>query len=1096
MDSKRNSKRFLTLIISSLFVFLFPSMSSAIDIRMPDAYVFTSSGGPFVVYDVNTGEPVRGATNYYEGYEITSDFLSYTPGDYTIVEMSSDGVCQNFVWTYDHCVESPYFVQIVDTFTLLPALGGGGAEEEQPSFGGGLAANSYPPDVSILVPQKGLVFSKDFLIDYKTRLQNDRGVAYEDDPKATVNLTPVSLYYSDKLSSWSGGFLNPADKILIAKDLPAVGQYAWNIKDLVPGTLYRIIVNALDASGRIGEKVSELFGVDFTAPTFVVTVNPPVAKHEKVTITVVASEDLPAAPTVSVRQRGGKLTPVEMIAGDNHIYSGVYNVVDGFDGTAHVEVSGTDAAGNVGDVIVGGGTFTVGINPPVKPIIISPLQNAIATSEKIDIQGTTREDTTITATVNGVGKYTAKPNEKGEFILKDVLLKKNAINGKNIINITATDTLDVASDGTILTVLFNMPPTIKILRPVSAAILSGMTVIGVQASDENTDPIRYRYEIAGAKKTLTEELAWQSIADASADSINIDTTKFVDGVYSLRVTADDGVTTTLSSVVPITIRNESSFFIRFYDGLRTIVKEKSATIRGVVYAQKNISPAPTIKGLWYSTTDGAKWIKVSPQDGFFDSSEERFSVVIPNLKDGTNIVLWKTRDSRGIVADSEQPVIVDNTPPTLPSILFPIDGGMLTAADNESKEKNTFSVTLRGTSEPESIVSVTINGTTVTGKTSFDGTFRIPGITLPSHGAYTASVFATDEAGNVGASRMVSFLYNNPPTVVFISPRDGHGVEKQAVISWLTNDSDGDVVTNTLLSYHQLGKPFVTIAKDIKGNSITWDTTTIPEGTTYELRFEASDGLTTTVTRVPFSVDHSVPALSSFVVKQSTIAKGDTIEAHGVATDTSSGVDFVEYRFVPVDTDTKSTASIPWYKATIVSVVPSKSVSFSIKNHSELSDGMYIMVARAVDAAGNVSSEESQPITVDSTAPRVGSFEITSDGVQLLPTNDVFNTVVETPLAVSVSLEHDTVTASLMYGDISIPLIKDLATGLWKGTISFDQTGSVSIIISAVDAARNTVEGQKFANFSVAEKSGVSLGDKKEENQSLWDKILHMLHLR
>ncbi len=644
--------------------------------------------------------------------------------------------------------------------------------------------------------------------------------------------------------------------------------------------------------------------------------------------------------------------------------------------------------------------------------------------------------------------------------------------------------------------LFNTSPTIKILRPEAAAILSGMTVIGVQASDDNSDPLRYRYEIAAPKKTPTEELSWQSIAEVPADSLNVDTTKFADGVYSLRVTADDGATT-VSTIVPITIRNESSFFIRFYDGLRTIVKEKSATVRGVVYAQKNISPAPTIKSLWYKTSGSAKWVKVAAQDGTFDGAEERFSVLVPNLKDGINIVLWKTIDSRGFIADSEQPVIVDNTPPAFPALSFPKSGSTLTNSDNESREKGKFATTLRGTAEPESVVSVSINGAIVTGKTSFDGTFRIPNVMLPSRGAYVASAKATDEAGNISAPIETSFLYDNPPTVVFISPRDGRGVGTQTTISWLTSDADGDKVSNTLLSYHQLGKPFITIAKDIASNSVAWDTTNIPDGNAYELRFEASDGFTTTVTRVPFSIDHSAPSLSSVVVKQPTIAKGGTIEATGTALDVGSGVEFVEYQFVPTGADApiKNTSLIPWYKATVVHLAAKKDVSFKIQHRSGLSDGAYSMIVRAVDAAGNVSEGQSHPISIDSTPPRVGSVEIISEGEQLLPNEEVFDVAVGALLTITASLERDTTTASLIYDDTTITLAKELATGLWKGSISFDQERLYTLTISANDAAGNTMEQQTLAKIRVAEKKIV---DEKEivEKQTLWDKILRMLHLR
>ncbi|MEK7106430.1 MAG: hypothetical protein AAB895_03695, partial [Patescibacteria group bacterium] len=429
-----------------------------------DEILIQEAGGATIYWNTNSDTPTFLSSEHEALVNINIGGI-LNNGNYVIMEhQNGDNDCYWLLQTAEECRNSPEFINEFFFTVNPPPSGGGGGEEENPeptSAGGRIATNAYPPEISILSSIKGLVFSKDFLINYKARLQNEKGINYEDDPLSAVNLTPVSLFYSDKPdpASWYTGLTGDMlDKILIAKDLPAVGQYKLSIKDLVPGTLYRIIVNALDASGRLGEKISEFFSVDFTAPTFVVTVDPPVAKHERVAIIISSSEELSVAPKVFVRQRGAEAVIVEVSKKDD-TYIGEYSVTEGFDGTAQVEISGDDIAGNTGTLIVGGGTFTVGVNPPIKPTIISPSQNEAALTEKIDIQGTTREDTTITATVNGVDKYTAKPTAKGEFSIKDVILKKNAVNGKNIINITATDTLGVVSDGTVLIVLFNTPPT-------------------------------------------------------------------------------------------------------------------------------------------------------------------------------------------------------------------------------------------------------------------------------------------------------------------------------------------------------------------------------------------------------------------------------------------------------------------------------------------------------------------------------------------------------------------------------------------------------------------------------------------------------------
>lgn len=1059
-----------------------------------DQILTQEAGGALIFWNLNSDAANFIGSEHEAGVNINIGGI-FGQGSYVIMEhQSGDNDCYWLLQTAEECRNSPEFLSEF-FFTVNPISSGGGEGEEnpEPAPSGGRRVNPFPPDVSPFSIKKNTLFSKDFLIDYKARLQNERGNGYEDDPNAQVNLKPVSLFYSDRLTNLYGGLISQEYKIPIAKDLPAVGQYKWSIKDLIPGALYRLIINALDSSGRLGEQVSEFFGVDFVAPTFVVTVDPPVAKQENVTITVISSESLVTAPKVAVRQRGAEAAAVEVLEKDG-LYTGVYSVTDGFDGTAQVEVEGDDMAGNTGTTIVGGGTFTVGVNPPVKPVIISPAQNEKVVSERIDIHGSTRDDVSIVAMVNGVDKYQARPNKKGEFVIKGVTLNKKAPNGKNIINITSRDIFDVVSDGAVLSVFFNIAPAVDITRPKSGSILSGMTVIKADGADDNSDVLNYRYEISKEDGSSSEG-NWSTLGNVPSDTFNFDTTKFEDGKYSMRVTADDGMTGTVSNSVLFTIRNESSFFIRFYDGLRTIVKEKSATVRGVAYAQKNILPSPSIKGLWYSLNDGAKWIKVLPQDGVFDSGEERFSVLIQNLEDGINHVLWRTKDSRGLFVTTEQPIIVDNIAPLPPVILYPKDGELLTKSNNESIEKGKISFTVRGSSEPESTISLKLGGKTYSSKTSFDGKFRLPNVSIPSNGEYKLEVVSTDEAQNTSPIISQSFLYDNPPDVVFINPRDGHGLNGQTMLSWLSSDTDGDPISNMVLSYRQIGKAFIDLGKNIKDNSFAWDTTNVPEGVAYEIKLDTSDGLTTTSTRVPFSIDHNPPQILSINLKTG-VTKGDSLlESEGKASDSVSGVEFVEYRLSPVGASAKDISLIPWYKAVTTVIPHSKTVSFLIKDRSVLPDGTYNITVRTVDAVGNVSEEKSEVAAIDNSAPRVGSFKLYSLQGPVVATDNIFEGFVDEPISVVVSLESDTVRATILHGEVEIPLTKELATGLWHADLTFSKVGNIDLSISADDAVGNHLEAQPLVQIRMVEEP-ISALDKSQKTESLWAKILRMLHLK
>ena len=1087
-------------LVFLLAFFFFPLSARAITLDATtytfdasgEIHVFCASGNPqslgFSIYNLDL--PASFASDVDTAclretppLDIGSFFLPQVPGNYVILEMTENPICEEPARTYAECKALPQFVSEF-SFRIFPYSGGGGAApEELPSQSSGRL--SYRPEVEIISPKEGAIFSSEGLIVYKATDKNDETGGITKKELGLLEL-PVSIFYSDKIAEWDHTLTKDEDKVFIAKDLPAIGSFLWKIKELVEGKFYRIIVNAIDAVGDIGEAVSEFFNIDLTPPAFIVSADPPVAKNENVTITIESSEDLALVPEVFVSQRGAEAAKVEVV-GSGRRFSGVYFVTKGFDGTASIRVLGTDFAGNKGNIIVGGGTFSVGVNPPGKPIVLSPSDNEKVLSETIDIKGTTREDTEIIVTVNGVDIYHGAADPKGEFLIKNVRLKKNIENGINIINVVAQDRADSLSEGAVIHVSFNVAPRVAIVSPKENATLTATTTISLQAADDNGDKIRFRYEMALQGISAPEEEDWQIISDTPSDKINFDTTEFGDGDYLLRATVDDGATETYSTAIKIRLKNELPF-IRFDDGRRTVVSGKSVTVRGTVTAPENISPRPNITRIEYSTTDGKRWIAVPAEDGALSSPEERFAVLFQNLKEGVNEIIWRVTDSRGFVVKAKHPIIVDITPPEKPKILFPGEGALLTSANNEAAGKGKFEFTLRGTSEPGSTVNVEVDGLPAgqarkkfIGTAAFDGSFRITGVSLPTRGNFLVSAFATDQALNKSVIVERAVLYDNPPRLVFTSPRDGRGVGTRAVLSWLASDPDGDTVLNSALSYRPIGQPFIGLVKNPKENKFEWDTTKLPEGNNYELRLEANDGLATSTLRAPFSIDHSPPRLVEFNIQQSTYGKGGMFEGGGQATDSASGIEFIEYRFEPIDADSsKNSSPTPWYKGSISRGFLGKNASFSMKSKLSLPDGEYRVMARAVDAAGNVSSERFQIITVDATPPRVGSFEIASEGMKLLPKNGVWNAMAGVKLSLTLSLEHDTKEAFMRMNAMDerkTMLVKDIPTGLWKGEFFLGEAGTSTLAVSATDTLGNEISEQTLTTFRVAEKGKILYAD-------------------
>jgi len=147
-------------------------------------------------------------------------------------------------------------------------------------------------------------------------------------------------------------------------------------KEDKPGTW---TVKAYDSAAHLTAEDTFTFTVDITPPTLTITIEPTKAtyKAEPITITVTSNEELKTAPTVTVTQAGASPTTVTMSEVEPLKWSGTYTIVKGYDGTATVEATGEDLAGNTGTAKA---TFTVEVVPAWEKSI-SELKDKITTLE-------------------------------------------------------------------------------------------------------------------------------------------------------------------------------------------------------------------------------------------------------------------------------------------------------------------------------------------------------------------------------------------------------------------------------------------------------------------------------------------------------------------------------------------------------------------------------------------------------------------------------------------------------------------------------------------------------------------------------------------
>ncbi len=973
----------------------------------------TTSGGPYVIYDLTAGTSLGGRGNFDIGDNVDPG----TEGghSYSMIETSLDGICEDGDLTYVQCKAIPEFVgEFLFTVVFPPPppiiVGGGGAPE------------AFRPEVVVSTPARNQEFSNFVTIDYEAKDKNDLA----EQRLLGLGIKPVTLYYSPTS--------DVRQRTLIMGNLPAVGRYIWDAHGVPEGDTYRVVARVVDNSNEEQEGISEEFSLDHITTSFSIRVDPPITTGEDVTISIDATRDLGAPPTVLVRQTDAAEFPVLMTGTSTH-YEGIYHVVRGYDGPAIVKASVVDTFGNVSTTTVSGGTFSVGVRPPPQPIIVSPQDGETASSTRVTLRAHVRPDTEAFLSINGIERGSGKAPDSGDVVFKDLDIDPGFNGGKNFLTVTSRDLAGNISEPATVTLRLNLAPELRILSPRKDAVVATTTLITLSATDKNKDKLLFTYEVSGddgvswtllTEKTTSKSYAWS-------------TEEISDGLYKLRVSAFDG--TVVKTIVSdaFAVKNISPR-ISFEGGLKVVINEKNTSVLGMALPSGE-GDLFRLTSLEYRITGNDEW-KSLP-------TAERFTIPFSDLTEGVHTVTVRARDAREVYGYASKVIIVDFGPPLAPRVETPFPGTVISGEEDEDKIHKGVQVTLKGKSEPGSIVRATVGAETFLGQTDAQGNFSVPGVTLTNHGENAVAVVAMDAAENVSDTQTVTYAYNNPPELKILSPREGRGVGHETVVQFSAVDRDLDPLRSLVISFAgPRSKESVIIARDPKGDSVVWDTSTLPDGPGYTLRLEATDGISTSRVSHSLFVDTTPPRLTLERFPEGVVQKEFVVDASGVAEDALSGVEFVEF-----SVDAKH-----WFKATIVSGYLGHRVTFRVRQKFDLVDGEYDLVFRAVDASGNVSNAESHHIIIDTKAPRVGSFTLGEGVVSLVPAQSGFLIPIGTSLLVTISLEQDTESASLHLGEISIPLAQDLSTGLWTARMTPQLPGSTALRLNATDIHGNSAE--------------------------------------
>lgn len=984
-----------------------------------ESILLTSSGGALELYDLDFPEFVDDSVA--DSHEVGDNVSFGRAGDFALVEVNEPQACDGYELSYQECKDSEYFVGEV-LFTVLPPSGGGA-----PSGGGGSVSNTGPR-VSILEPNRSAKNLKgEVVIKYEAYDQDDqRGLGQS----FGLIEEPVSIYY------FSG--INIREYILIAENLPAEGEYKWDVSDLPEGDIY-IVIKVIDKKGLTDSALSDQLVVDNSAPIFKLTTTPEATRGESVEITIEPSEELFGLPDLFVVQRGHSPVKVKLQTLGDNLFSGTYKPVPGFDGLALLDVSGQDLNKNLGTTTISGGFFSVGVEPPPKPVITSPLDNEIVATNTIEVLGgNVRDDLTLSLFVNNKDSYEATPDADGNFRFTGVLVDKDFNKGNNFLRLVASD---LAGNQTeiALGVKFNLNPEIDFVSPVAGQILTGTSSLQVAGSDANGDVLKYSFEISRNNSNVFSSLAKK----LTTGSYTFDSSLFADGDYVARVVADDNFGKSYATSSVFTIRNELPI-ITFVGGDRQIVNTKKTALGfSVQDSQVPVGDIdnPTIKSypvtkVEYSLDEGVTWQSMqSPRSG-------NFTINLDTTEEKSYTVLVRALDERKFYGRAKALIIADFGAPTEAVLTSPTDGAIFGKKDDQNKKLAGTQITLVGKAEPESTVIATTNRFTVSTEVDSKGDFILPDVSLTKHGANSILITVVDLAGNKSFGQTLTLQSNNAPEVKFISPREGRGLGNNTKIVWETRDQDLDKVKTNSLKIRKAGSTsFTTIATDITKEEYDWQLPQNMSSGNYELVVEVTDGVSVSVASVSIAVDRVPPVIKSFNLGQSIITEAVAIRGVGEASDDLSGIEFAEYSF----------AGDEWQSADILSGFLSNNASFGFVRQSGLVDGEYQVKARVKDGAGNVSSVFPVKLLIDTTAPRVGSIAFTQNGSFLEPDSDgSFLVGSNSTLELSVSLESDTKNATATLGSYVFPLSR-YQNNLWQAGVVLSEVDDYEIFVEAED---------------------------------------------
>ena len=454
------------------------------------------------------------------------------------------------------------------------------------------------------------------------------------------------------------------------------------------------------------------------------------------------------------------------------------------------------------------------------------------------------------------------------------------------------------------------------------------------------------------------------IADGSGDWSYSPT--LTDGTHNLSVVVQDaaGNTSAISDVVTVTIdtvappsvtnlvlTNNLDGAINIPNGGLTNDNTPVLSGNGEVGSIITISDASGILG---STTviTGGTW-SFTPTTA---------------LGDGSHTFSVSASDAAGNVSGTATiTAVIDATPPAAPSLITASnDNGTMPVAITSGSTTNDSTPFLSGSGEAGSIIRI-FDGATELGSTAVGSngqwSFSVP---VLEDGTYTLRVTATDAAGNTSqATGTVDFTVDATPPAIPTLVVTNDITSTVVANNGLTNDNtpslSGSAEANSLVTIYD-GTTVIGSTTATGGGTWTFTSPTLTDG---------SHTLTVTVTDAVGNVsasgativriDGTPPQPVSDLLLQNNIGSTPTTIANGGTTNDSTPL---------LSGKAEAGSTVTVYEGTTVlgTAVADTDGNWSVAT-TTLTDATHTLTINVTDPAGNVSSNASATLTVDTSTP-------------------------------------------------------------------------------------------------------------------------------